>query len=79
MTRLIHVLHALLLTPALALPHSNPKNVNLAQQQNRARKAEERAQAIIDAFRVSWEGYYEHAFPNDELHPVSNTFSNSRY
>lgn len=38
-----------------------------------------RAQAVVDAFRVSWEGYHTYAFPNDELKPVTNSFSNSRY
>ncbi|KAF1832195.1 mannosyl-oligosaccharide 1,2-alpha-mannosidase precursor [Decorospora gaudefroyi] len=37
-----------------------------------------RAQAVVDAFKVSWDGYYEYAFPMDELMPVSNNGSNSR-
>ncbi|KAJ8106503.1 hypothetical protein OPT61_g9490 [Boeremia exigua] len=37
-----------------------------------------RSQAVIDVFKLSWEAYYEHAFPNDELHPVTNTSGNSR-
>jgi mannosyl-oligosaccharide alpha-1,2-mannosidase len=40
---------------------------------------EMRAQAVVDAFRVSWDGYYEYAFPLDELKPVTNGSSNSRY
>ena len=79
MARLTYALLAFLLSPALALPHNSLINLKQPKQQNQARKAEDRAQAVIDAFRVSWEGYYEHAFPNDELHPVSNTSSNSRY
>lgn len=39
---------------------------------------EDRAQAVKDAFRVSWDGYYTYAFPMDELRPVSNNGSNSR-
>jgi len=38
-----------------------------------------RAQAVVDTFKLSWEGYYSHAFPNDELKPVTNGLSNSRY
>ncbi|KAF3008486.1 maturation of Asn-linked oligosaccharides protein [Curvularia kusanoi] len=38
----------------------------------------DRAQAVIDTFRLSWAGYSTYAFPNDELHPVTNTFGNSR-
>lgn len=37
-----------------------------------------RAQAVVDTFKLSWEGYYSHAFPNDELKPVTNGLSNSR-
>jgi hypothetical protein len=38
-----------------------------------------RAQAVVDVFRTSWEGYYTYAFPMDELRPVNNSGSNSRY
>jgi len=38
----------------------------------------DRAQAVVDTFKLSWEGYYKYAFPNDELKPVTNNFSNSR-
>ncbi|UPX12946.1 Mannosyl-oligosaccharide 1,2-alpha-mannosidase [Ascochyta rabiei] len=37
-----------------------------------------RAQAVVDTFRLSWAGYYTYAFPNDELLPVTNSFGNSR-
>ncbi|KAG9201634.1 maturation of Asn-linked oligosaccharides protein [Epicoccum nigrum] len=38
----------------------------------------DRAQAVIDTFRLSWEGYHTYAFPADELKPVTNTAGNSR-
>ncbi|KAF2029320.1 glycoside hydrolase [Setomelanomma holmii] len=38
----------------------------------------DRAEAVIDTFRVSWDGYYKYAFPHDELKPVTNGFSDSR-
>lgn len=38
----------------------------------------QRADAVKEAFQHAWDGYYKYAFPNDELHPVSNGFSNSR-
>ncbi|KAK5987782.1 Mannosyl-oligosaccharide alpha-1,2-mannosidase [Cladobotryum mycophilum] len=38
----------------------------------------QRAGAVRDTFRISWKGYYEHAFPNDNLHPVSNGNDNDR-
>ena len=39
---------------------------------------EERAAAVKEAFTHAWTGYKTYAFPNDELHSVSNTFGNSR-
>ncbi|WPG99365.1 mannosyl-oligosaccharide alpha-1,2-mannosidase 1b [Acrodontium crateriforme] len=39
---------------------------------------QQRADAVKEAFQHAWDGYYKYAFPNDELHPVSNGFSNSR-
>jgi len=38
----------------------------------------ERADAVKASFKFGWDGYKKYAFPNDELHPVSNGFSNSR-
>ncbi|PVH83057.1 glycoside hydrolase family 47 protein [Cadophora sp. DSE1049] len=38
----------------------------------------ERADAVKASFKFAWDGYKKYAFPNDELHPVSNGFSNSR-
>ncbi|KAG9240026.1 glycoside hydrolase [Calycina marina] len=37
-----------------------------------------RSDQVKEAFQHAWDGYYKHAFPHDELHPVSNTFSDSR-
>ena len=38
-----------------------------------------RREAVKAAFAHGWEGYATHAFPNDDLHPLSNTFQNTRY
>jgi mannosyl-oligosaccharide alpha-1,2-mannosidase len=38
----------------------------------------DRADAIKDAFRFAWEGYYDNAFPHDELLPVTNKPGTSR-
>ncbi|KAH6633514.1 glycoside hydrolase [Boeremia exigua] len=38
----------------------------------------QRAQAVVDTFRTSWAAYYEYAFPDDELRPVTNGSGNSR-
>jgi len=43
-----------------------------------SQEASYRAAAVADAFQSAWDGYYKYAFPNDELLPVSNDFSNSR-
>jgi mannosyl-oligosaccharide alpha-1,2-mannosidase len=72
-------LGALLFAPAIALPTNDP--VNLLPHSIEARQYTttiDRAQAVVDTFKISWEGYYKYAFPNDELMPVSNGFSNSR-
>ena len=37
-----------------------------------------RASAVAQTFQIGWDGYYEFAFPNDELEPVTNTFTNPR-
>lgn len=37
-----------------------------------------RAEAVVEMFRFAWNGYYTYAFPNDDLLPVNNSFSNSR-
>lgn len=81
MTRLHHfALGAALLPLILALPPNSPVDLISEDVERRAYKAEqaERAQAVVDTFKLSWEGYYQYAFPNDELKPVTNNFSNSR-
>jgi mannosyl-oligosaccharide alpha-1,2-mannosidase len=63
-----------------ALPTNEPRRLATEvfdKRQNVARA--DRAQAVVDTFKLSWEGYYKYAFPNDELKPVTNGFSNSRY
>lgn len=39
---------------------------------------QERADAVIEQFRFAWNGYYEYAFPHDDLLPTNNSFSDSR-
>lgn len=71
----------------LALPHNNnvpddlhPRRQVREHHQPRyaARANVDRAQSVVDTFRLAWEGYYRYAFPNDELLPVTNGFGNSR-
>lgn len=71
---------ALTAAVASSLPSNAP--IDLPARQYEAppelSSPEERAQAVVDAFRVSWDGYYTYAFPKDELNPVTNNGSNSR-
>ena len=66
-----------LLPPALALPRHNIQNLANLGKRDRP-SIEERRQAVIDVFRFSWDGYYTHAFPHDELRPVTNAWGDSR-
>ncbi|KFY22953.1 hypothetical protein V493_06202 [Pseudogymnoascus sp. VKM F-4281 (FW-2241)] len=55
--------------------------VAVAAPQRCAQRQEDsaaRAAAVKEAFQFAWEGYYKYAFPNDELRPVTNGFTNSR-
>jgi mannosyl-oligosaccharide alpha-1,2-mannosidase len=38
----------------------------------------EKAKQIKDAYVYSWRGYYNHAFPNDTLTPLNNSYINDR-
>ncbi|PBP19747.1 hypothetical protein BUE80_DR009390 [Diplocarpon rosae] len=55
--------------PSLTTDSSRPDNLTLNQ---------ERADAVKASFQFAWDGYMKYAFPNDELNPVTNNFSNSR-
>lgn len=37
-----------------------------------------RAHEVKEAFEISWNGYYKHAFPHDTLHPVTNSYEDDR-
>nr|POE93302.1 mannosyl-oligosaccharide alpha-1,2-mannosidase 1b [Quercus suber] len=37
-----------------------------------------RAETVIEMFRFAWSGYYEHAYPHDDLRPQNSTFTDSR-
>lgn len=38
----------------------------------------DRAAAVKEAFDRAWAGYYQYAFPNDSLKPISKSFENDR-
>ena len=69
---------SLLASTVFSFPHSKD---NLKRQGTRPDDHtlnRQRADAVKEAFTYAWDGYYKYAFPNDELNPVSNGFSNSR-
>jgi mannosyl-oligosaccharide alpha-1,2-mannosidase len=74
------VLGATALPWVLALPTNNPLDLSVvkAVEKRQHIAPKDRAQAVVDTFKLSWDGYYAFAFPNDELKPVTNGFSNSR-
>ena len=77
--RHLFALAAVLLPSVLALPSNSPLDLPSQHVAKRQYDAPvDRAQAVVDTFKLSWEGYYKYAFPNDELKPVTNNFSNSR-
>ncbi|KAI0434163.1 glycoside hydrolase family 47 protein [Xylaria sp. FL1042] len=39
---------------------------------------QDRLDGVKEAFQRSWDGYYEYAFPNDSLMPISKTYVNDR-
>ena len=73
-SRLSLPLVAVLALPSLALPHDKP----LDKRADNHTLNRDRADAVKAAFVHAWNGYKEYAFPHDELHPVSNSFSDSR-
>ncbi|KAN0117545.1 glycoside hydrolase family 47 protein [Hyaloscypha variabilis] len=75
-SRLSLPLVALLALPSLALPHDKPPDKRADNHQGMVDR--ERADAVKAAFVHAWTGYKKYAFPHDELHPVSNSFSDSR-
>jgi hypothetical protein len=69
------------LLSCLTLAHSSPLG-HATQRDNHKQDIQtlsnSRANAVKEAFLFAWTGYETYAFPNDELEPVNNSFSNSR-
>lgn len=61
-----------LAAPACAHPKQTIKRAKAVQPDL------EKANAVKDVFQTAWKGYYENAFPHDNLHPISNTFDDDR-
>ncbi|CZT04889.1 related to class I alpha-mannosidase 1B [Rhynchosporium agropyri] len=58
-----------------AAPHEDPMTRQSRPDNHTLNR--ERADAVKASFQFAWDGYEKYAFPNDELNPVSNNFSNS--
>ena len=65
-------------TGIIALPVFPERLPTGFRQRPRFTPNQARADAVQEAFVHAWTGYKKYAFPNDELHPVSNGFGNSR-
>ncbi|RAH50276.1 glycoside hydrolase family 47 protein [Aspergillus brunneoviolaceus CBS 621.78] len=63
-----------LVSPSAAFPQARFVQPVLRTEE----KAQSRADAVKEAFSHAWDGYYQYAFPHDELHPVSNGYGDSR-
>ncbi|CAP66683.1 uncharacterized protein PODANS_4_8120 [Podospora anserina S mat+] len=65
----------------MAWPSAEPASANQklpSYRHPKYRPDRKRANAVKQAFRISWDGYYKHAFPHDSLRPVSNSFEDDR-
>ena len=71
------LLGIVIVTSLAATSLAYPRRGLYERQSDNSTEAQ-RAQAVKDAFQFAWDGYYKYAFPNDELHPVSNSFSDTR-
>ncbi|KAA8576800.1 hypothetical protein MFRU_014g01010 [Monilinia fructicola] len=61
----------------LASPHS-PQSGRRQSYTKPSTTASERQNAVKEAFTFAWDGYHKFAFPHDELHPIANSYSDSR-
>ncbi|KAJ8070227.1 hypothetical protein OCU04_000612 [Sclerotinia nivalis] len=68
---------ACLCLTTLAVPH-NPQLDRRQSYGNPASTAADRQAAVKEAFTFAWDGYHKYAFPHDELHPIANSYSDSR-
>ncbi|KAL2823396.1 mannosyl-oligosaccharide alpha-1,2-mannosidase 1B [Aspergillus cavernicola] len=62
----------------LALPALVAASVPFYSNTGPVERSDSRADAIKEAFSHAWDGYYEYAFPHDELLPISNGYADSR-
>lgn len=67
-----------LLLPVLLVGFTTVESARIPPQYKR-QSTTDKAAAVKEAFNHSWNGYVKYAFGKDELRPVSNTGTNSRY
>jgi len=75
---LVASVFALLAPIVFAVPHSGDNLRRQGSRPNDDTLNRRRADEVKRAFTYAWNGYYKYAFPNDELNPLTNSFSNSR-
>ncbi|KAF4637790.1 hypothetical protein G7Y89_g289 [Cudoniella acicularis] len=77
--RLISAVPVLAILPlALAVPVSDEHLQSRQSRRDDHVLNRQRADAVKEAFTFAWNGYKKYAFPHDELHPISNGYSDSR-
>ncbi|KAH7325710.1 glycoside hydrolase, family 47 [Stachybotrys elegans] len=64
--------------PALLLGFASVSLAYSSARTFRRSPDEDKASAVVDAFTLAWGGYWENAFPNDTLRPISNIGDNDR-
>jgi mannosyl-oligosaccharide alpha-1,2-mannosidase len=69
----------IIVAPAVVLSRRNePRYRTIPKLNTEAMTYLQRADAVRDAYQFAWNGYLQHAFPHDQLLPVTNTFSDPR-
>jgi len=63
---------------ALLAATASASPLNQRWYANTTSNEDDRAAAVVEAFRHAWLGYKTYAFPHDELHPVSDGYGDSR-
>lgn len=61
----------------LAIPHGQDLKNRQSRRDDHVLNRQ-RSDAVKEAFTFAWDGYHKYAFPHDELHPIANSFSDSR-
>jgi len=75
---LVLCLIPVIIVPAVILTRRNAPQNSGRKLFSQAKTHQERAGAVKDAFLYAWGGYMQHAFPHDQLLPLTNSFSDPR-